>query len=71
MSLNKNQNILLFCPKCNEDKNITIKQLQNNSMVYCSSGMHDITNQANIVAMELQKSAAFLANDLKRIEGVL
>ena len=70
MPLNKNQNILLFCPKCSEDKNISIKQLQNSTMVHCVSGRHDITNQANVVAMQLQKSEAFLINDLKKIEGV-
>jgi len=71
MSLNQNQNISLFCSQCNEDRNISISLLQKSSMVYCASGQHNISEQADKVIKGLKKSVIFLDNDLKKIQGVL
>jgi hypothetical protein len=68
MPLNRNQKILLFCPRCGEDVGKTIQWLYDNTDVYCNSYKHDLSEQASKVVSGLREADKLLEMDLARIK---
>ncbi len=68
MPLNRNQKVLLFCPDCSEDVGKTIQYLYDNSIIYCNSGEHDLSHQANAVVSGLRRADELLELDLQRLK---